>query len=325
MRRALARLLLAAVVVAGCDTAGAAAATVNGADIPMAELRVDTRLASADPRTQQLLEIDDSGRVREDLRARVLTQRIEDAVIAQGGRTLGVDVTEADVDEAHERLVTRAGGERQLATRLEGVDVDDAAIRRLARSLATARAVEDALARRIEIDRAELAAHHERTVGTATVRHIVVDTRAEAARLRSRVAGGADFAALARSHSLDDDTRDDGGMLGTLDRDAAGRQGGSFADAVFGAGAGLLAPVRTFQGWHVVEVLERDPGPPLDVVADELRRELQSEQVGDVYSSWVRDRIDAAEVRVDEAIGTWDTDDRRVQPPRPVIARPAIA
>jgi peptidyl-prolyl cis-trans isomerase C len=47
-------------------------------------------------------------------------------------------------------------------------------------------------------------------------RHILVPTRAEADRLKREAEGGADFAALARTHSRDETTREVGGTLGFI-------------------------------------------------------------------------------------------------------------
>lgn len=327
MRTRIVLFFVALLVVAACRDAEPApgtvaaspspspqvAATVNGEPITLDELRADVGMAAAPPQVQQELEIDDSGQVRAELRARVLTQRIEDLVIEQGARDLDVEVTDADIADQRRRIVERTGGPTAFEARVSDAGFDEDAQRRLFRSLATAAGVEDALADEIPVEDEALRRFHDEQYGTVTVRHIVVETREEAGRLLEQLRDGADFARLAAEHSLDEDTRDDGGRLGRLDREAAGDQGGTFAEAVFDGGTGLLEPVRTFQGFHVIEVLDREAGPPLPEVRDEVRARVQQERVGPVYSDWVRTRIDAAEIEVDPSIGRWSPRLRRVE------------
>jgi peptidyl-prolyl cis-trans isomerase SurA len=91
-------------------------------------------------------------------------------------------------------------------------------------------------------------------------RHILVrvdqDTDDSAARARidtlhARLAGGADFDALAREHSGDANTAPRGGELGWFPADAFGpefaTQLGALADGQYSA------PFRTSAGWHIVQ------------------------------------------------------------------------
>lgn len=306
--------LALALLLTACGPADPPAATVNGRQIPLSEIRVDTRLAGANPQVARLLDVDDSGQVHADLTARVVTQRIEDAAIAQGAQTLDVTVTQADVDHQRRLLIRRGGGSAAVTARLRDVRVGEVALRRVSRSLATAAAVEEALARAIDVTDADLRAFHDREYGTATVRHIVVATAGRARRLVRRLRAGADFATLAAAHSLDEDTRHTGGRLGALDRAAAGSQGSTFADAVFDDDTiGVLDPVPSGQGWHVIEVLARDVGPPLGAVEDEVRARIRAERVGERYADWVGGRIDDADITVAPSIGAWDPASRTVE------------
>lgn len=306
-------LWIVVVLLAACSSTDAAA-TVNGDPVVRSNLRTDTDIAANNPQVARLLDADASGQVRADLRARVLTQRIEDLVVAQAAEELGVTVTEEDVEAQKEDLAQRAGGEQVLQQRLDDAEAGGPALDRLARSLATANAVEQALVQDVDVSEEELRAYHDRNAGTATVRHIVVGSEGEAERILERLRGGGDFAAQAQANSIDEDTAADGGRLGELDREEAGDQGGAFAEAVFDTDAtGLLEPVRTFQGWHIIEVLARDPGPPLAQVEDEIRDEVRAEQADELYDEWVREHIEQAEISIDPSIGTWDPEAREVE------------
>jgi peptidyl-prolyl cis-trans isomerase D len=80
--------------------------------------------------------------------------------------------------------------------------------------------------------------------------------RAEAEKLRARIAAGADFAKLADEHSDDLATRRDGGDLGLF---ARGQMIKPFEEAVFAMKPGEVSVVETEFGFHVVHLDEVSP------------------------------------------------------------------
>ncbi|HSM10121.1 MAG TPA: peptidylprolyl isomerase, partial [Lysobacter sp.] len=75
--------------------------------------------------------------------------------------------------------------------------------------------------------------------------------RAQAETLRARIAGGADFADVAREHSGDPSSKARGGDLGWFTREQFGND---FGDQVARLQDGeVSAPFRTQAGWHIVE------------------------------------------------------------------------
>ncbi len=95
------------------------------------------------------------------------------------------------------------------------------------------------------------------------LRLIVVGSAAEAAAIRQRLQGGADFAVLARENSLDA-TSVDGGLLGTVD---PATLRGELRAAIQGLGAGQLSPVFQLpSGFAIVKVLPRSEVSDLETV-----------------------------------------------------------
>ncbi|GAB6093828.1 peptidylprolyl isomerase [Desulfatiferula olefinivorans] len=87
------------------------------------------------------------------------------------------------------------------------------------------------------------------------------------------VKGGQDFAELARTYS-EDSSKDQGGALGTFDRN---RMVQPFSDKAFSMKAGDISePVRTRFGWHVikVEAVNEARRQPLDEVRAEIETRL---------------------------------------------------
>ena len=89
----------------------------------------------------------------------------------------------------------------------------------------------------------------------ATARHILVSTETECESLKQQIADGADFAALAQTHSkCPSGAR--GGDLGSFGRGAMVPE---FDTVVFSAPVReVQGPVKTQFGFHLLEVTARD-------------------------------------------------------------------
>jgi peptidyl-prolyl cis-trans isomerase SurA len=117
------------------------------------------------------------------------------------------------------------------------------------------------------------------TVTQYQARHILVrgDDAAGKARidtLRARVAGGADFATVAREDSEDRFTGDKGGDLGWFVQDQFGPEFGSQLAGL--ADGEVSAPFRTQAGWHIVQ----RQGTRQTNVGEENRRAQVRETIG---------------------------------------------
>ena len=110
------------------------------------------------------------------------------------------------------------------------------------------------------------------------VRHILVQSEDEAKAAIEEIEEGADFAEVAREHSVDA-SAPSGGDLGFISRDQVVPE---FAEAAFALEAGETSavPVQTQFGWHVIDVVERrNVEPSYDETAPQLRQELAREIV----------------------------------------------
>jgi len=125
-------------------------------------------------------------------------------------------------------------------------------------------------------------------------RHILVSTEEEGKKLIAKLKGGADFAELAKTHSLGP-TAKNGGELPWF---SAGEMVQPFTDATAALKPGEYStkPVHTQFGWHVIlleETRETDP-PALEKVKMELIQALQQ----DTLSSYVGELRDKADLQL---------------------------
>ncbi len=208
--------------------------------------------------------------------------------------------------EVARQLVDRAITERVLtnAARSTGVDKDAEVQRRIRR--AEEQELQQAyLSREVTpaVTDAALRARYEQEAGRrqgeeeVQARHILVQTEAEAKAVIAELAGGADFADLAKRRSRDPGAQS-GGDLGFFKR---GDMVPEFAEAAFALQPGQVtqAPVRSPFGWHVIKAEERRsaPVPGFEESRAQLRQKMLEEQVQQVV---VRAREAAKVERLDQ-------------------------
>ena len=137
----------------------------------------------------------------------------------------------------------------------------------------------------------------ERNMVTQThARHILIkpdevhseaDVRARLEQLRLRIAGGEDFATLARGHSQDRVSAAKGGDLGWS---SPGQMVAEFEAAMNELAPGEMSPVfKTDFGWHVVQVLaRRSHDSTADVQRTKAREILGKRKGEEALESWLR-------------------------------------
>ena len=85
----------------------------------------------------------------------------------------------------------------------------------------------------------------------AAARHILVDTQEKCEEIKKDIAGGADFADMARQHSSCPSGKD-GGTLGEF---SPGQMVKEFDEVVFRDDVGVVhGPVKTQFGYHLIEI-----------------------------------------------------------------------
>ncbi|MGB0865693.1 MAG: peptidylprolyl isomerase, partial [Granulosicoccaceae bacterium] len=112
---------------------------------------------------------------------------------------------------------------------------------------------------------------------------VVDETLAKAASLLEEVAGGADFAELAKEHSTDLGSAENGGSLGYFGKGAMVE---SFEQAAFSLAVGELSePVRSQFGVHIIKLnaIQESKAKPLEEVREQLKAELVEQQVASVF------------------------------------------
>ncbi len=181
----------------------------------------------------------------------ILNVMIEQVLTEQAAGAAGVIVTDEGVDAYLHDMIAEVGGDEAFEAMLE----EWGQTREEAREELRVELIGGEMARRITDAVPETAEH-------VRARHILVDTMEKANHILAQLQASADFAALARAHSLDVSTRDNGGDLGFFPRGVLVAP--EVERAAFDLQPGQFSGVVTsVLGYHIVQVVERDPARPL--------------------------------------------------------------
>ncbi len=220
------------------------AARVNGQPIRLADYQAELARCRAAAQTVGTATPDPCP-------AQALQTLVDRALILQASQEAGLVVSDAQVEAEVQATLQAVGGEGRFAAWLEANGWTSATFRAALRMELLAQALLE-----------HIAGPSPARAEQVHARHILVASEAEATDLRARLADGADFAGLARTHSLDITTRDQGGDLGWFVRGQL--LAAPVEEAAFALQPGEISQVvRSSLGYHIVQVLERDPARPL--------------------------------------------------------------
>lgn len=169
------------------------------------------------------------------------------------------------------------------AARLKGIHLDPAVAAKVRWDAVNtiAQAYVEKEAQRWDLSERALRAHFQAHEGdyavkeAVYVRHILVESEAEARTLMLQVLAGGDFAEMAKKSSKDQGSAEKGGELGWIEK---GYTVPAFEDAAFSAAkGGIVGPVKTEYGWHVIQALDKRPASraTFDSVRNQVGQDLQ--------------------------------------------------
>jgi len=275
---------------------GAPAYTVNGHTVSQSEVDSELRALADNAAFQQAIK--QSG-------SQPLSAQPGSIVASYTAGWLSLRIVQTLVDDAiaRRRLVVTAADRSEGAALAGNLLGSEAVLRTLPRSFQAN--LQSRVARMVAVRDDDLVRHAGRLRAAALatcpsrrfVAHILVTSPADALALTGQLAAGADFATLARQHSIDTGSAAQGGELGCLDNQqfVTGFQQVAQTQPV----GQVSAPVQTQFGYHLI--LVRDVPQTAD---------LQGLALSEVLGLGR-----GARVTVDPRYGTWDRRTGRVVPP----------
>ena len=153
-----------------------------------------------------------------------------------------------------------------------------------------------------------------------SARHILVESEEKAKELKEKIKAGGDFAALAKEHTKDTGSKEDGGNLGYFSH---GQMVPQFEEVVFKLNKGDVSdPVKTQFGWHLIKIEDKrfKQPPAFDIVKDRI---IQSQLLQKAQQSAVALRAKSKIELVDPALKAAIDERNKQLEAAPNMAAPA--
>ncbi len=327
MRLTLA-LLLATVALAatacggGSDSVPAGAvAVVDGTEIPKSDLDDLVAYAKQGYKSQGQ-EFPKAGTPEyQSLQTQYVALLVEAAEFRKAADDLGVPVTPKDVDEVEDTFVKDKfqGNEAEYEKALKKAGYTREQYRTNALEFsALSKNLFDEVTKDVKVTEQEILEYYTQNQSqfggdSRDVRHILVTekgkdgnvdfaaSKKKADEIYAQLAGGADFAALAKAESQDPGSAAKGGKL-TITR---GSTVPEFDKVSFELDQGELSkPVKTQYGYHVIEAISSvRKGPTLDDVRPVVKAQLLQQKRNDDMQAWIDELRKQYEGKVSYAAG----------------------
>ncbi|HEX8845587.1 MAG TPA: peptidylprolyl isomerase [Pyrinomonadaceae bacterium] len=275
----------------------------------------------------------------EQLKEGIISEMIDRMLLAQGAENSGLKISPEKMVQAEQRTIQAFGGEQKYDASLKEFQLTRDEYRELIKLELYGELMRAELNKDLSVTDDEIKKYYEahkadpdfQIPERVTAAHILIAARpnlisqqlqfeknlsgealkkgvteemdkrrARAEELRRKAGAGADFAQLAREHSEDPSSKDQGGDLGTFPRNSHTR---AFDDAAFALAPGKVGEVlQTEFGFHVIKVSQHEKGrvQTLAEATPEIRRRLLAAREAAKLSDWLKEARRKAKVRINE-------------------------
>jgi foldase protein PrsA len=294
-------LLLAAVLMSGCNTSPGAAALVGGDRISTDTLQKEVDQALSLPNVQPSLSGDRLGFTRSEL-----SRLVTNLIVAAAARDHHLTVSQTDIDQQLSAFAQQAGGQAQLIQQAEQSGIPRAELPSFTRYYVLQQKLADQLIAKIPVSQAELQAAYQKNIdqyNQVHSAHILVKTKALADQILAKAkANPSSFATLALKYSTDTSNKQSGGDLGFAGR---GQFVPAFSNAIFKAKPGSFIEVHSQFGWHVVHVIAHRV-ITLAQAAPQLKASLLQSTRDKLLSEALASEGHKLGVHINPRYGRWD-------------------
>ncbi|MDM5187468.1 peptidylprolyl isomerase PrsA [Bacillus sp. DX4.1] len=109
--------------------------------------------------------------------------------------------------------------------------------------------------------------------------HILVNDEKTANDIKKQLDEGASFEELAKQHSQDPGSKENGGDLGYF---GPGKMVSEFEEAAYKLNVGEISkPVKSANGYHIIKLTDKKELKPYDEVKDSIRKNLEKQRLAD--------------------------------------------
>lgn len=188
----------------------------------------------------------------------------------------GDAVTEEQVDQLYQTEQDRMGGEDAMNYALMSQNLTPEQYRE---NIRLNLLIEEAVKEQANFTEEDVQAAYEEYVPPVTASHILVQDEETANDLLNQLNDGADFAELAKEHSQDSGTAQQGGQITFT----TGEMVPEFEEAAFALEEGEMTqePVQTSYGFHIIQMNEKSEKGTFEEERETVEQLMLEERMGD--------------------------------------------
>jgi foldase protein PrsA len=311
----LCALVLALLALAGCggdeDVPADAVAVVDGEEIARSDYEALIAQAKQSYKNQKREFPAAGSQEFQTLRNQAVQFLVQREQFAQEAEDLDVEVTEQQVNARLEQIQKQyfGGDKKKYEKQLKEQGLTDKQVRNDIRAQIVSEKIFAQVTKDVKVTDAEITKYYNENKAqysqpeSREVRHILVKQKAKADDLYEQLQDGADFAALAKQHSEDTGSKENGGKL-TISK---GQTVAPFDRTAFLLKLGVISrPVKTEFGYHIIEALSAvKPAKttPLKDVKASIREQLLQTKKNEAMTEWVDELKEDYEDKVSYAVG----------------------
>jgi len=312
---AAAALAALTVVAAGCgdtdEVPSDAAAVVDGTPIQKSTVQDLLQRTEKTYKAQKRQFPKQGTSEYQSLRTQAVAFLVQREEYAREADKLGVEITDAQIQKKIDEVRKQyfGGDQKKFEQGLKEQSYSIAALRQDARADLVNAGIYKDITANVKVSDGEAQQYYDqnidryRVADSREVRHILVKTKAEADKLRGELENGADFAALAKQHSEDPGSKEQGGKL-TVSK---GQTVEAFDKAAFSLDTNEISePVKTQFGYHIIQPLsdvKKGSVTPFTKARTEIKAQLLEQKKSDAVSAWVSKVEKAYKGKVQYATG----------------------
>jgi foldase protein PrsA len=233
----------------------------------------------------------------EQLKGQAITFLVQQAEVEEQGSSLGVDVSDKDVDKEIARYKKQfyGGSDARYEKAVKQQGLTDEQARQAIRQQLISQRVFKKVTGDVKVSDSDIKAYYNSHKSqyvqpeSRDVRHILVPKKSLADSLYAQLKSGADFAKLAKRYSKDPGSAANGGKL-TVSK---GQTVPEFDKTAFSLKKGELSkPIKTQYGYHIIQALsgiKPATTTTLEKVRASIRQQLEQQRKNDKITKWLED------------------------------------
>ncbi|PZD96079.1 peptidylprolyl isomerase [Paenibacillus sambharensis] len=218
----------------------------------------------------------------------LLNNMISEELIRQELEGAGVTASEEEINAELDKIKQNFPTEEEFQMAL---DQNNLTLEALKEQIETQVKIDNLLSAKVQVTDAQVQEHFEANKSSydlperVKASHILVETREQADDLLAQLEGGADFAALAAKHSLDQNSAPQGGELDYFPR---GVMDPGFEEMAFNLPVGSMDIAESSYGFHIIHVTDHQQPKEatLEDNKDQIREQLEMEQLSVLTNEW---------------------------------------